>query len=118
MGSKSSKWIPALLAATALAVVPAGAGATLDYSQNSVSGEVQGAVPAHLDYSRNAVSGEDNPAPSTPRSTPVMRPAIQSPQVGRGFAWGDALAGAGVALALALAASAIVRRRHAPLLGS
>ena len=39
MGSKSSKWLAACLAATALAVVPAGAVARLDYSKNSVSGQ-------------------------------------------------------------------------------
>ena len=117
MGSKSSKWLAAGVAAASLAAFPAGAGAVLNYSQNSVNGEVQGAVPTHVDYSRNSVSGEDNPSsPATPPATPAAPVIVHSAQADQGFSWGDAFIGAGVALLLALGGIAVVRRRHSAAL--
>jgi hypothetical protein len=118
MGSKSLKWLTASLAAASLAGFPAGAGAVLDYSQNSVNGEVQGALPMRLDYSRNSVSGEVNPASTAAPSKPAAPVVVRSAQSDRGFAWGDALAGGGIALLLAFSGIAIVRRRHPSPLAS
>jgi hypothetical protein len=109
MGSKSSKWLAAGLAATALAVVPAGAVAKLDYSKNSVSGQYLPS-PARLVAQINDVS---TPTAGAPAPAKVVAPVAQSASgSASGFAWGDALAGAGVALALALSAGIVVRRRH------
>jgi len=112
MGSKSSKWLATCLAGASLAAFPAGASAVLNYSQNSVNGEVQGAVPMHLDYSRNSVSGEDNPSPATSPSKPAAPVVVHSTQADPGFSWGDALIGAGAALLLAFGGIAVMRRRH------
>jgi hypothetical protein len=108
MGSKSSKWLAAGLAATALAVVPAGAVAKLDYSKNSVSGQYLPS-PARLVGQINDVS---TPTAGAPAPAKVAVPVVPVAQSASGFAWGDALAGAGVALALALSAGIVVRRRH------
>jgi hypothetical protein len=96
MGSKSSKWLAAALAATALAVVPAGAFANLDYSKNSVSGQY---------------------LPTTQTPAPVKPVAPVSHSDSR-FAWGAALAVGGIALLLAFGGIAIVRRRHPSPLAS
>jgi hypothetical protein len=118
MGSKSSKWLAASLAATALAVVPAGAVAKLDYSKNSVSGQYLPS-PARLVPQVNDVPAAGSPAPSK-----VVAPAAPTREIVRiaqsdsGFSWGDALAGGGVALLLAFSGIAIVRRRHPSPLAS
>jgi hypothetical protein len=104
MGSKSSKWLAAGLAATALAVVPAGAVAKLDYSKNSVSGQYLPSPAALV-------------APDVSPAVPP-RQVVRVGQPDSGFAWGDAFAGAGVALLLALTGSVLVRRRHASPLAS
>jgi hypothetical protein len=116
MGSKSSKWLAASLAATALAVVPAGAVAKLDYSRNSVSGQYM-PPPARLVGQINDVPSASSPpqvvAPAAPVRAIVRNAGSQS-----GFDWGAALAGGAAALLLALSGMAIARRRHPSPLAS
>jgi hypothetical protein len=105
MGSKSSKWLAAILMASALAVVPAGAIAKLDYSKNSVSGQ-------YLPSSASLVPQINDV--STPTAAPPVAPKVTTTVVHTdpGFSWGDALIGAGVALMLAAGGIAVARRRH------
>src|SRR5438067_1447565 len=108
MGSKSSKWLAASLAATALAVVPVGAVARLDYSRNSVDGHYLPS-PSLLVPQVNDVSV---PAAGSPARITVAAPVAQPASSSTGFSWSDASVGAGVALLLALAGIGIARRRH------
>jgi len=111
MGSKSSKWLAAALAATALAVVPAGAFAGLDYSKNSVSGQYAPSPAAAL----GQINDVSTPTAGSPAPVKVVAPVVHS---GSGFSWGAALAGGGVVLLLAFSGIAIVRRRHPSPLAS
>jgi hypothetical protein len=107
----SSTRLATLIATLSLAAVPAGAGASLDYSMNSVSGQYTppiarqiNDVPSVSDRAPSHVAG-----PAAPRAVVVSQPES-------GFSWGDALIGASVALLLAFAGIAVARRRHpAPL---
>src|SRR4029453_194581 len=56
MGSKSSRRVATGTAALVLVAFPAGAAASKDYSQNSVSGESAAPLPAKIlnDYSMNS----------------------------------------------------------------
>ena len=111
MGSKSSKLLAAALSATALAVVPAGAVAKLDYSKNSVSGQYLPSPAAAV----GQINDVSTPTAGSPAPAPVkvIAPVVRSDS---GFAWADALAGAGIALLLAFSGVAVVRRRHASAL--
>jgi hypothetical protein len=108
MASKSSRTVAAGAAALALAAFPAGAAASKDYSQNSVSGEAAAPLPAEIlkDYSKNSVSGDY--VPPTGRAQPAAR--VVRIHDDPGFAWGDASAGAGVAFGLALLGMTTARR--------
>ena len=118
MGSKSSKWLAASLAATALAVVPVGAVARLDYSKNSVSGQYLPS-PANLVPQINDVPSVDSTAPSKVAAPAApARTIVRVAQSDSGFSWADALVGGGAALLLAFAGSMIVRRRHPSPLAS
>jgi hypothetical protein len=113
MGSKSSKWLTAALAAAVVGAVPAGAVAKLDYSKNSVSGQYLPS-PARLVPQNNDVS--------TPSATTANAPApvriVTAPKADTGFDIGAALAGGGATLLLALMGVGIVRRRHpSPIAG-
>ena len=116
MGTKSSRKVAATAAVLALAAFPAGAAASKDYSQNSVSGDAAAPLPAEIlkDYSKNSVGGDYGPP------TGSVQPATRVERIryDPGFAWGDASAGAGVALGLALlgmtTARKIRRRRVSP----
>jgi hypothetical protein len=113
MGSKSSKWLAAALAASACAVVPAGAIAKLDYSMNSVSGQYAPPVTHQI----NDVPAASEPAPSQV-TAPTAPRAVVVTQSETGFSWGDALIGASAALLIAFVGMALVRRRHpTPLAG-
>jgi hypothetical protein len=120
MGSKSSKWVAASLAAVSLAVVPAGAVAKLDYSRNSVDGQYLPA-PARVVPQINDVPSVGAVAPS--QSVAPAAPAREIVRVAHrdsGFSWGDALTGAGVALLLAALTGSMLgrRRQHAAPLAS
>jgi hypothetical protein len=108
MGSKSSRRVATATAALVLVVFPAGAAASKDYSQNSVSGESAAPLPAKIlkDYSMNSVGGDY--APPIYRVQPA--PRVVRIHDDRGFAWGDASAGAGVAFGLALLGMTTARR--------
>ncbi|TML06325.1 MAG: hypothetical protein E6G41_07900 [Actinobacteria bacterium] len=109
----SSTRLAALLATLSLAAVPAGAGAKLDYSMNSVNGQY--APPATQQI--NDVPSASEPAPSQVTASPAARTVVVA-QSATGFSWGDALIGASAALLVAFAGITLVRRRHAtPLAG-
>jgi hypothetical protein len=106
-----------------LAAVPAGAGAYLNFPNNSGSSQASPGKQRlyHLDYSRNSVNGENNVVtPSSPstslvdRRSPDARDASGSignaPPIrvvatagSGGFHWGDAGIGAGAVILLTLA---------------
>jgi len=113
MGSKSSKWLAATLAASACAVVPAGAVAKLDYSMNSVSGQYAPPITQQV----NDVPAVNEPAPSHVTAPAAPRTVVVT-HSDTAFSWGDALIGASTALLIAFAGMALVRRRHpTPLAG-
>src|SRR4029453_11513705 len=60
MGSKSSRRVAIDTRALALVAFPAGAAASKDYSQNSVSGESAASLPAEIikNYSMNSAGGD------------------------------------------------------------
>jgi hypothetical protein len=112
MGSKSSKWLAAALAATAVAVVPAGAVAKLDYSKNSVSGQY---LPSPVSAVRQ-INDVSTPTAAPPAPAKVVVAPVAHPD--SGFSWGAALAGGAITLLLAFGGMALVRRRHpSPLAG-
>jgi hypothetical protein len=109
----SSTRLATLIAALSLAAVPAGAGASLDYSMNSVSGQYAAPVTHQIN---------DVPTASEPAPSQVLAPAAPRTVVvthsDTAFSWGDALIGASAALLVAFAGIALVRRRHpTPLAG-
>ena len=109
----SSTRLATLIATLSLAAVPAGAGATLDYSMNSVSGQYTPPVAHQI----NDVPAASEPAPSQVTAPAVPRTVVVT-HSDTAFSWGDALIGASAALLLAFAGIAIVRRRHpTPLAG-
>jgi hypothetical protein len=109
----SSKRLVALIAGLSLAAVPAGAGAKLDYSQNSVSGQVAPLVTHQI----NDVPSANQPAPSQVTAPAAPRTVVVT-HSDTAFSWGDALIGASAALLIAFAGIALVRRRHpSPLAG-
>jgi hypothetical protein len=109
----SSTRLATLIATLSLAAVPAGAGASLDYSMNSVSGQYAPPITRQI----NDVPSVSDPAPSQVTAPAAPRPVVVS-QPDAGFSWGDALIGASVALLLAFTGLAIARRRHpTPLAG-
>jgi hypothetical protein len=113
MGSKSSKWLAAMVLAGACAVAPAGAIAKLDYSQNSVSGQYAAPVTHQI----NDVPTVSEPAPSQALAPTAPRTVVVT-HSDTAFSWGDALIGASAALLIAFAGIALVRRRHpTPLAG-
>jgi hypothetical protein len=112
MGSKSSKWLTAALAAAVVGAVPAGAVAKLDYSKNSVSGQYLPS-PARVVPQINDVS---TPTPTANAQAPVR--IVTAPKADSGFDIGAALAGGGATLLLALMGVGVARRRHpSPLAG-
>jgi hypothetical protein len=126
MGSKSSKWLVGLFTAAVLALAPAGAVASLDYSRNSVDGHYLAVQSRPVPNANDIYSPSAAPARPLPQINDVSVPAggsrvpsaVPAVNPGSGFSWGDALAGAGVALMLAFGATVLVRRRHAsPLAG-
>jgi hypothetical protein len=109
----SSTRLATLIATLSLAAVPAGAGASLDYSMNSVSGQFAPPVTHQIN---------DVPTASEPAPSQVVAPAAPRTVVvthsDTAFSWGDALIGASAALLIAFAGIALVRRRHpTPLAG-
>jgi hypothetical protein len=109
----SSTRLATLIAALSLAAIPAGAGAKLDYSLNSVNGQYAPLVTHQI----NDVPSANEPAPSQVTAPAAPRTVVVT-QSGTGFSWGDALIGASAALLLAFAGIALVRRRHPTPLAS
>jgi hypothetical protein len=114
MGSISIRRIAVPLTALLLALAPSANAMLLkDYSKNGATGSYAPAV-VHKNYSLNGATGDYAPAINTRvPSTPIVSPAPHDD----GFAWGDALLGAGVALLVVLLAGMTtrrVRRRRVP----
>jgi hypothetical protein len=116
MGPKSSRRVATATAALVLIAFPAGAAASKDYSQNSVSGESAAPLPAEIikNYSMNSAGGDYAPPIDRPQAATRVVRIHDDP----GFAWSGAAAGAGVAFGLALlgmtTARRIRRRRVSP----
>jgi hypothetical protein len=109
----SSKRLVALITGLSLAAAPAGAGAKLDYSQNSVSGQVAPLVTHQI----NDVPTASEPSPSQVTAPAAPRTVVVT-HSDTAFSWGDALIGASAALLIAFAGVALLRRRHpSPLAG-
>ena len=97
MGSHLYTRIIPTIAALALAVTPATAGASKNYALNGASGDYAPAV-VHKNYALNGATGNYTPAThSTAPSVRVVRVTENS-----GFAWSDAAVGAASAVLMAL----------------
>jgi hypothetical protein len=107
----------AVIAAMSAAFVPSSAMAMVN--GNEGPGGHSSALVCGKDYSRNSVGGDYCVRRGAPVSAPAQTSAPATPQPTQivvkhnGFAWGDALAGAGAALAIVLTGGgATALRRH------